>query len=262
MLNFQLMDKINEFRERGGYEIDGIWYPRVTKIVEIKSKPALYKFYGGLKSFEEGEAIKTLSAQQGTLIHETIENILMGKNEPVDPGAQPAVTAFNEFQNKHNIKVESQFIEKRIINKKEKYAGTVDGLASINSKFGVLDIKTSGSIYRDYNLQTSAYLAALEKEFPNLETRWILRIDQHKKCFKCGAILRSKGGKDSIKIPWTGNKADYAKSFSCHHQWSEVVGEIELKECPNWQSDYQAFLGAKKLWEWENEEILKKIGYL
>lgn len=256
------MDKINEFKEQGGYEINGIWYPRVTKIVEIKSKPALYKFYGGLKSFEEGEAIKILSAEQGTLIHETIENILMGENSPINPSVQPAVTAFNEFQSTHSIKAENKFIEKRVINLKEKYAGTVDGLVSIDGKFGVLDIKTSGSIYRDYNLQTSAYMAALEEEFPSLETRWILRIDQHKKCLRCGAVLRSKGGKDSVKIPWTGNKADYAKSFSCHHQWSEVVGDIELKECLNWQSDYQAFLGAKKLWEWENEDVLKKIGYL
>ena len=29
------------------------WYPRVTKIVEIKAKPALYKFYAELNSFEE-----------------------------------------------------------------------------------------------------------------------------------------------------------------------------------------------------------------
>ena len=29
-----------------------------------------------------------------------------------------------------------------------------------------------------------------------------------------------------------------------------------------WQSDFEGFLGAKRLWEWENEFWLRKIGYL
>ena len=52
---------------------------------------------------------------------------------------------------------------------------------------------------------------------------------------------------------------DYKK---CIHQWSEVEGIIQLKEFPYWQDDYQAFLGAKKLWEWEHSPLLKKIGYM
>ena len=28
---------IENFKEKAGYEIDGIWYPRVTKIVNIKA---------------------------------------------------------------------------------------------------------------------------------------------------------------------------------------------------------------------------------
>ena len=49
---------------------------------------------------------------------------------------------------------------------------------------------------------------------------------------------------------------------NCLHNWSEPQGQIELQEFPEWQHDFQAFLGAKKLWEWENETILKEIGYL
>ena len=67
---------LEHFKELSGYEIDGIWYPRVTKIVEIKAKPALYKFYAELNSFEEGELIKEKAASEGTLIHEAAEKIL------------------------------------------------------------------------------------------------------------------------------------------------------------------------------------------
>ena len=28
----------NDFKEKSGYTIDGVWYPRVTKIVTIKVK--------------------------------------------------------------------------------------------------------------------------------------------------------------------------------------------------------------------------------
>jgi hypothetical protein len=98
---------------------------------------------------------------------------------------------------------------------------------------------------------------ALKNEFENLETRWILRIDQIQKCLRCGARRRVKGGREKIAVVW-GNGAQR----NCAHTWGEPVGEIELKEFPSWQHDFEAFLAAKKLWEWENEEWLKKVGYL
>ena len=53
---------VDNFKNANGYEIDGIWYPRVTSIVGIKAKPALYMFYAGLPDFKTGEAIKAKSA--------------------------------------------------------------------------------------------------------------------------------------------------------------------------------------------------------
>lgn len=253
---------VDEFIQNAGYDIEGTWMPRVTKIVEIKAKPALYKFYGGLSSFEQGEAIKARSAQEGTLVHETIEGILMNSSSPIPPEAQSIANAFLAFQEQQSIVVRPEFVEYRIAHQGEKYAGTIDAVATIGGKTGVLDIKTSQSIYRDYNLQTAAYMAALENEIPRLETRWILRIDQHRVCSLCGALLRSKGGVNKVRPQWNGSKTDYARSMQCQHQWSSPVGDIELKEFPHWKDDFRAFLGAKALWEWEHEDVLKKIGYL
>jgi hypothetical protein len=254
---------VEEFKAIAGYDIDGSWYPRVTKIVEIKAKPALYKFYAELSSFEEGESVKKVSASEGTLIHETVEAILMGKNPEIHPSIKPAIEAFLKFVENRKIQVDPEFVEKRIVNHQERYAGTVDSLALIDGKFGVLDIKTSQSIYRDYNLQTSAYMAALESDFPTLQTRWILRIDQNRVCLKCGSILRSKGGRDKVRLPWDPKNGNLKiKAENCQHEWSQLRGEIELKEFPYWKEDYKAFLGAKKLWEWENDYWLKQVGYL
>lgn len=254
---------VGEFKSLAGYDIDGVWYPRVTKIVEIKAKPALYKFYAELSSFAEGESVKKISASEGTLIHETVEDILMNKSPEIDPTIKPAVESFIKFIESNRIQVDPEFVEKRVANHQERYAGTIDSMALIDGKFGVLDIKTSQSIYRDYNLQTSAYMAALEKDFPTLQTRWILRIDQNKICKKCGSTLRPKGGRDKIRFPWDPkDKSLRAKAEACEHEWSDLRGEIELKEFPYWKDDFKAFLGAKRLWEWENDYWLRQAGYL
>ena len=66
----------NEFKESCGYVIDDTWYPRVTKIVDIKSKPSLYQFYSSV-GFTNGNKIKEQSASEGTLVHEYVEKILL-----------------------------------------------------------------------------------------------------------------------------------------------------------------------------------------
>lgn len=252
---------LQHFKGVSGYEVNGVWYPRVTKIVEIKAKPALYKFYAEMNSFDQGEAIKKQSADEGTMIHKAVEEILIGKSPEIEPLIKPAVGAFLKFLEEKSIQVDPEFVEKQVVNFDERYAGTLDALALIDGKFGVLDIKTSQAIYRDYNLQTSAYMGALQNDFKNLQSRWILRIDQIKKCLKCGATLRLKGGREKIKLPWT-NGGYSAEAKNCEHEWSDLAGDIELKEFPYWQEDFKAFLGAKKLWEWENDYWLRQAGYL
>lgn len=245
------------FKEASGYTIDGVWYPRVTKIVTIKSKPALYYYYGQAKSYKAAQEITEQSAKEGTMIHEAVEGILLGKNPEIPEQVAPAVRSFLDFYEKNNIHVTPDLVERRIVNYDHRYAGTVDAIALIGGKLGVLDIKTSQAIYRDYCLQTSAYMDALKGQFSNLQTRWILKIDQTQNCLRCGAILRTKGGREKIKLEW-GNKL----MRTCPHEWGELKGDIELQEFPYWQDDFQAFLGAKKLWEWENDVWLKKVGYL
>lgn len=260
-LNFMYFSTVEHFKGMSGYEIDGVWYPRVTKIIEIKAKPALYRFYAEMNSFNEGEAVKKQSASEGTLIHETIEKILTGQSPVIESTVAAAVDGFLKMREEKNIQVDEEFVEKQLVNFGERYAGTIDALALIDGKFGVLDIKTSQAIYRDYNLQTAAYMAALQPLFKNLQTRWILRIDQIRTCSECGATLRQKGGREKIKLPWLNGGGYSEKAKNCEHHWSALKGDIELKEFPYWQEDFKAFLGAKQLWEWENDYWLKQAGY-
>jgi hypothetical protein len=243
---------VNNFKSATGYEIDGIWYPRVTSIVSIKAKPALYKYYADLPSFAAGEAIKNKSAEEGTLLHETVEGILGGKETAIPALVMPAVIAFKNFQKQHEII--PQMIEERVCSKKHNYAGTIDVLAEVDGRLGVLDIKTSIAIYRDYGIQAAAYVEALREKpsMPDL-TRWILRLDQSRPCIRgCGATMREKGGTQKIRT------ANYRPS-TCEHVWGDLVGHVEFKELPDLEKDTAAFLAAKTLWEWENEYWLKQI---
>jgi hypothetical protein len=210
-----------------------------------------------MENFEAGEKMKRQSASEGTLIHDTIEKLLLGEKPDVPDVIAPSIKAFLEFILNKNIKVDPDYVEKRLVNYEHRFAGTLDAIAMIDGKLGILDIKTSQAIYRDYNLQTSAYLASMLEQVKGLETRWILRIDQSRICRNCGAVLRSKGGTDKIKADWNNLVMKY-----CEHTWGDLEGQIELKEFPYWYDDFQAFLGAKKLWEWENEYWLKQVGYL
>ncbi|HVN26800.1 MAG TPA: hypothetical protein VMT99_04110 [Candidatus Paceibacterota bacterium] len=248
---------IEEFKEASGYTIDGVWYPRVTKIVTIKSKPALYYYYGEAKSYKAAQEATEQSAKEGTMIHEAVEGLMLGKQPEIPEAIAPAVASFLEFFDRNSIHVTPELVERRIVNYDHRYAGTVDAIAMIGGKLGVLDIKTSQAIYRDYCLQTSAYMDALKGEFERLETRWILKIDQVQYCTLCGARRRLKGGREKIKIDWRDRRQK-----TCSHEWGPLAGDIELQEFPYWQNDFQAFLGAKRLWEWENEDWLKRAGYL
>lgn len=246
-------NNLESFKSATGYEIDGIWYPRVTSIVSIKAKPALYKFYADQPSFAGAEAVKNKSAEEGTLLHETVEAILKNEQPSIPDSVAPAVTAFLDFQKQNEIV--PQQIETRIVSKKHHYAGTMDCLAELNGQLGVVDIKTSYAIYRDYGIQTSAYVEALREDpsMPSLK-RWILRLDQARHCIRgCGSKMREKGGNIKIRL------AKGVVASKCPHVWGNLIGEVELRELPEIEKDVQAFLAAKTLWEWEHDYWLRQI---
>jgi hypothetical protein len=253
---------LEAFMNSTGYVINDRWYPRVTSIISIKAKPGLLKFYGEAASFSDALSTTTRSATEGTAIHNAVEAILKGEEPEIDDTVRPAIDAFNDFRNVHRLDMTGGIVEKRVWSPKYRFAGTIDILGNLDGSFGVVDLKTSSGIWRDYNLQTSAYMGALQEpetweDLPQrpVEKRWILRIDQTQLCTRCGAIKRTKGGRETIKPPFKGQDIG-----SCPHEWTETRGEWELKELEGFPSDYEAFLAAKCLWEWENELWIKQVG--
>src|SRR3989338_1104747 len=128
----------DKFKELNGYEIDGVWYPRVTSILNIKAKPALYRYYAELDSFAVAEEIMERSADEGTRVHEAIEAILVGKTPEYGDDIKPSIEAFKTFLETSDMEVDQEWVERRVVNLNDRYAGTIDAMALIGGKFGVM----------------------------------------------------------------------------------------------------------------------------
>lgn len=256
------------FEKENGYDIGGTWFPRVTKILDVKAKPGLEHFFREVGSYTSAEDIKIKSAEEGSRIHETAEKILVGAPVDVSEDVRPAMDALRIFTDTNSIIIFPEFVERRLWSERHRYAGTIDALAMIRGRVGVLDIKTSTGFYPEYNLQTAAYVSAFQEigvkkalgcSFA-VETRWILRINQHEVCRLCKATKRTKGGRMKIRENGAANARCRSREG---HEWGGIVGDIELREFPNnFHRDTRAFLAAKILWEWENDYWLRTIGYL
>lgn len=260
---------VEQFKNTCGYTIEGVWYPRVTKILEIKAKPGLENFFKEIGHYSLAEDVKNKSAEEGSLIHAIVGKLAIGESVEVPKAMESIAAAFLKFQKEYKIQFYPEFIERQILSSRYRYAGTVDALVLIGGKFGVLDIKTSAGFYPEYNLQTAAYVAALQ-EFASkrvlalpqdVATRWILRVDQRRECGRCGAFLREKGGRNTIKNGKRNNGLSFCAGDS--HEWGSSEGLIELREFPyNLYKDTKAFIAAKILWEWEYGYWLRQMGYL
>ncbi len=236
------------FKSKHGYEIDGLWYPRVTSICSIIAKPNLEKWLANQGSFAAMERKRKRIIEWGKLIHATVEKIILGENVKILDSIRPSIDAFLLWMQKHRVRALE--VEKRVLSKKHIYSGTFDVLAEVDGKLGILDLKTSKEIWGDHFVQTAAYFQAYNELISKkAKTYWILRVDQYQECSLCRARRRIKNGNLDIQ----------RNNRNCRHKWGQVKGVCELKEVDNRRIHLNTFLTAKKLWELINRDRLSKV---
>lgn len=240
---------LDYLKTKHGYEIGKLWYPRVTSICQIIGKPGLERWLANQGSFAAMQQRRKKITSFGSLVHNIAEEILTGRDPGEIPLAiQPSIEALRKWLKSHKVKVYQT--EKRVVSRKYLYAGTIDALGEIDGTLGILDLKTSTSIWDEYFLQTAAYLQAHNESHPQeAKTHWILRIDQYQECLFCGALRRDRAGHSQVK----------GGSFHCLHQWGPVKGVCQFQEIEDHQTYFKMFLAAKKLWEFSNRSWLKQI---
>ena len=131
---------IDFFKQKYGYEIEGVWLPRVTAVTSLVSKSFLFSNQG--------------SADWGTLVHSAIASILKKEVVGTLSSIQPSLAAFHEWQREYRVKIldPQTHIEKRVYDMEAGYAGTIDMVAEVQGTVGVVDLKTSNGIREEYFL--------------------------------------------------------------------------------------------------------------
>ena len=186
------------------YTIDGKAIDGVTTILKIINKDDLndWKIRVGMDYLKEellaskelternlldlikkaktrGDFIGNLAAQNGTKIHQWIEDFISNKNPefPEDTTIHAKLQSFLRFIEENDP--EFTEIERVVYSKKYKYCGTLDFIARIKGKLLLGDFKSSNRIYKTYDFQTSAYQKAYEEETGiKLDGRMIVRLDK------------------------------------------------------------------------------------
>jgi len=211
----------------------GVFYPSVTYVLSYFPKNKFFETW--MKDVgHNADVIMRKAADEGTMVHTGIEQMLKGEelrwiedngfvNYPTEVWRM--ILKFGQFWNTYKPSLIAS--ECHLFSDAYKFAGTGDIVCEINGENWLIDIKTSNSLHRSYDLQTAAYAQAWN-ETHNVEVtrRGILWLKSSKR----GA---DKSGR---KIQGDG--------------WELKESEKTLQE------DFELFKLAYKLFELENQEML------
>lgn len=161
------------------YEIDGVKYPRVTRILQVIEKPGLARWRGRVGNLE-ADRKQVEGSDFGTRFHEVCGEIHQGMH--MQRGWQPPGDmrhmAFNYISWLHQ-NVKDIIIQEQVVHSIEHgYAGKPDLVARLlDDKLpSVVDIKTSKYPSIDWPLQLTAYREALAEEGHATERRLIVQV--------------------------------------------------------------------------------------
>lgn len=135
---------------------------------------AFYKWLAD-KGWDEAEAVKNAAGDKGSKVHLAIEMILNGEEflintkvlnkstgdlEELSYEELLCVKSFCDWRDE--VKPEVIATEITIMSEVHGYAGTVDLVCKIDGQLYVVDFKTSKQVWREHEMQISAYRVALE----------------------------------------------------------------------------------------------------
>lgn len=164
-----------------GYLIDGVEYPRITRILEVISRPGLEKWRARVGD-DEANRIARKATDLGTEVHKAVEQIHTGQSVK---SVLDTMQIFGRADLYQFVKAYGAWFEEavdeviaaeRIVcSKKYGYAGTTDAVLWLkDGRMVVGDVKTSKTVSGEYRLQTSAYAIALREEGIPIDGRLIL----------------------------------------------------------------------------------------
>ena len=163
------LQQINFLDRRVYKRSEGVYYPSVTTILQFMPKAKFFETW--LKDVgHNADFIMRKAGKEGTQVHEAAEALVLGEevswiddygNAKYSQIVWEMILKFAEFWK--TSKPELISTEDFVWSDEHKYAGTADLVVKMNKQTWLLDIKTSNSIHKSYDLQLASYAKALEE---------------------------------------------------------------------------------------------------
>ena len=169
-LNFNGELKRIDFLDRRVYKrSEGVYYPSVTTILQYMPKNKFFESW--LKDVgHSADLIMRRAGKEGTQVHEAAEALVKGEeiswmdnygNAKYSQIVWEMILKFHDFWTTYKPELIST--EDFVYSDEFKYAGTADLVVKMDDEVWLLDLKTSNSLHKSYDLQLAAYAKALEE---------------------------------------------------------------------------------------------------
>lgn len=166
--------------------IDGIWYPSVTTILNVKPKPWLNAWY--MKWGSKAARKTALANEIGTAFHKEVEKYInvgeyARESQKVYRRIYGMMVSFRDWAINADGIIDQT--ELKVISRLYRYSGTLDAVGTFEGTPTVFDWKTSSRIYDDMDLQLAAYAQAY-KEMTGIDIKqgMIVHVSKDKPSFK------------------------------------------------------------------------------
>jgi hypothetical protein len=163
------LKQINFLDRRVYKRSEGVYYPSVTTILQYLPKNKFFENW--LKDVgHNAEIIMQKAGKEGTQVHKAIEILVEGGeiswmddygNARYSQIVWEMILKFHDFWTTHKPKLIST--EQFVFSDEDKYAGTADLVVEMGGETWLLDIKTSNSVHKSFDLQLASYAKALEE---------------------------------------------------------------------------------------------------
>ena len=163
------LKQINFLDRRVYKRSEGVYYPSVTTILQYMPKNKFFESW--LKDVgHNADLIMRKAGKEGTQVHEAAEKLVQGEeiswlddygNAKYSQIVWEMILKFADFW--RTYKPELISTEDFVWSDEHKYAGTADLVVKLDGKVWLLDLKTSNSLHKSYDLQLASYAVALKE---------------------------------------------------------------------------------------------------
>lgn len=210
-----------------------------------------------LEAVVQHELRKDEAADIGKEIHDFCERYIRHKlgqpgfeEIPDMPNFPEAITGVNSFfawEKEHKVKYVAT--EKPVYSMKHDFIGTEDLVAVIDGKYCDSDFKSSNGLYNGVRMQTAAYAKArMEDGGRKSEGRWAIRFSKYSEA----EYVKREERKKEIRAAIARIQGRPASNYPIK-PYQVFEAKFLDNESVNLDRDFDAFLNAKALFEWDRE---------